>query len=269
MEFHKGDARQIPHQGALLCSDWPGPNNWRKAIPEEFFFSGEHLSSDKNLLGLISFLFACYGAGTPIHDEFAQQQFKTERDQIAERNFIASLPRQMLSLAGGGALAVVGHVERAWSCSFMHETAGPQITHFTEFAKAILRGDPVGWATEGLNNRYASLATDLTQQLEAVEFDDPYDPYEVAMNWTSHNDARGYVVLGDPAVRLPLAKSTETPDKARPSIDMSKSLDEVLAAYSEAASNKEEIVRPEEISVEDWNKTPPAVRRYIHELGKK
>ena len=209
MSFDADSARQLPHQGALLCQDWPGPQEWRQAIPQEFYFAADDLDSTANLLGLMAFFFACYGAGTPLHDEFAQQAFRQRREAIAPHAFIAQLPAAMLAQPKGGALAVVGHVERAWGYSFLWPGAGAQTTVFESTLEGLLKGQPVGMAVEYFNERYAELSTVLNDELEEVQFGKAADPYELAGMWTANNDARGYAIIGDPAVRLPLLREGE------------------------------------------------------------
>jgi hypothetical protein len=206
MKFANGSPRQLSHQGALLCQDWPG-EQWIEPIPQDFYFAGDDLTSASDLQGLIAFFFACYGGGTPKYDEFVRQDrpgdTKPTRLEIAPYSFLAQLPVKMLGRPRG-ALAVVSHVDRAWSYSFDWGKAGTQTTVFESTFDGLLKGQPIGMAIEYFNDRYASLSVMLTDELEEIEFGRIYDPFELAGMWTANNDARGYAIIGDPAVRLPV-----------------------------------------------------------------
>ncbi len=198
MGFPNGDPRQLGHQGALLCGDWPGPIQWRQPIPPEFYFAGEDVGDSAALKGTVAFFFACYGAGTPRLDDFAQAATGTPTE-IAPHGFLGSLPKRLLNR---GALAIVGHVERAWGCSFMWPRAGEQITVFESSLIRLLQGLPIGRSMEFFNERYAELSTDLTSELDDVRNGGIADDLEISGMWTANNDARSYIIIGDPAVKL-------------------------------------------------------------------
>jgi hypothetical protein len=218
MSFPIGHPLQYRRQGALLTQDWPGPKAFQGAIPEDFYFSADDLPDDAHVYGMLAFLFACYGAGTPQFDEFAQAAFKDQRAALAPQAFLAGLPKRLLAHPRGSALAVIGHVDRAWGYSFYWSKARRQLAVFESALSLLLRGYPVGAALDPFNIRYAELSTELTQFLEDIQFGRRFEPRELAGMWTANNDARNYIIAGDPAVRLmiaaPGAVSTPNPEVA-------------------------------------------------------
>ena len=224
MTFPNGDPRQLPHQGALLCQDWPA--TWRGPVPEDFYFSGDDIGEQARLLGMIAFFFACYGAGCPQYDEFDGHRDKkaSGRPEIAPKSFLARLPQKLLSHPKGGALAVIGHIDRAWGYSFTLSGKGvtreqiKQIAVFQSSVKRLLEGHPVGSALEFFDERYAEISSDLNTELEEIKFGATPDPNSLSDMWTTNNDARNYAIIGDPAVRLVVSSSKDA-SAERPTIE--------------------------------------------------
>jgi len=210
MGFPCGDPGQRERQGALLCQDWGGPGT---PVAREHYFAGEDLPASADLRGMIGVFFACYGGGTPTRDDFMRRalgEAKAQAKELAPASLIARLPQRMLGHPGGGALAVVAHVDRAWGSAFLWIDAqgkGKTAKHldvFESMLDGVLAGKRLGYAMEAFNLRYAELAADLSERLDQIQrYDEPYEDSELAHMWICNNDARNYAVIGDPAVRLP------------------------------------------------------------------
>lgn len=195
-------------QGALLCQDWPGPSAWRGRgpIPKEYYFTGDDLLYDANLLGMIALFFASYSGGTPQNDDFPRPG-TTLLNQVALKPFIARLPMRMLSQDKGGALAVIGQIERSWGSSFLWSRRTELIAVYQSTLHQLMQGKPVGSALEYFNSRYATYATELSTTLRDVQFGLQVEPLNISSMWTAHNDMRSFAIIGDPAVRLSLQET--------------------------------------------------------------
>jgi hypothetical protein len=201
--YASGDGAQRARQGALVCQEWEGPDSHTPVGVEQSFAACD-VDDDAELVGLVWFMFACFGGGTPQYDDFADRT-PGSRQQLAPEPFGSALPKRLLGHPRGGALAVIAHIDRAWSYSFHWPSVGPQTTVYESALARLAAGKTVGYAFEYFNDRYAAIASDLTDLLEEIKYGKVADHLEVAGAWTANNDARGFVVLGDPAVRLGVA----------------------------------------------------------------
>lgn len=197
MGWPKGHEQQRAAQGALLCQDWSGFG----AVQPNHFLTAADIADDARLHGLVAFLFACYGAGTPGYDNFLTERNKGPM-AIAEQPFVAALPQRLLSHPQGGALAVLGHIERAWGYSIVPPGVGSQLRKYRELIHRILIGEPVGHATKDFSEKYALLSTELLSKLDETQPGAKPSESELAWTWIERNDAQNYVMLGDPAARV-------------------------------------------------------------------
>jgi hypothetical protein len=212
LRFSHGDPRQAAEQGALLCQDWPGPQEWKGPIPPDFYFSGDDVPAEANLQGLLLFLSGPYTAGTPRLDDFAAVR-AFQPGEIAPQAFVARLPQRLLAHPGGGALAVIGHVERNWAGNIVGPFPGAEAFFVL---RRLLEGYPVGLAMEPYDLRYGQAATEwltLDRRLAAGERVDFNEFHAVK---TAAIDARNYVILGDPAVRLAVGDGPAATPRPRP-----------------------------------------------------
>jgi MoxR-like ATPase len=209
------DPRQTAHQGAMVCQDWPGPG---APLSRDHYFSAEDLPSQADLGGLVAFFFASYAVGAPQLDDLARRAFA--RAQTAPQAFTTALPQRLLSQ---GALAVIGHVERAWGYSFVEPGGNLDNQAYISTLDRLLRGMPVGLAVNGgFGPRYIEMASALQRELSEDAWDAAIRLAEaVVHHWTSSRDAVGTQVGGDPAVRLRVEVRVEIDREGRPMDEVS------------------------------------------------
>jgi hypothetical protein len=216
--YSAGHPLQRERQGALLCQDFPGFSCWSGQVPAEQCFAAEDLDAASSLHGLVTFHFACYSAGTPAQTDFPESWGAAPRS-LAPGAFLSRLSQRLVGHPGGGALAVIGHVEKAWQESIAWPgVAGRSIQAFEDAFDRLLAGLPVGFAMESFGERYAELAADLSAELEIERFGVAVDESILGRLFTGRNDSRNYAVVGDPAVRLAVPRRPSDDDEEEPDV---------------------------------------------------
>jgi hypothetical protein len=190
---------QRDRQGDLVCQDWrrQGP-----VEPDEAVGAAD-LAGPLALDGTIVVALACFSAGTPEYEDFPAKGTDGAR-RLAEGPFVSRASQAMI--ADAGALAVVGHVERAWSCSYVAKGLGPQRRTYENLFAALLDGRPVGFAMTDFRKVFAARSTQLSTMLRNMQMPfgsgASYPERDLVSMWLERNDARNFSLLGDPAVRV-------------------------------------------------------------------
>ncbi|XXX77461.1 helix-turn-helix domain-containing protein [Sorangium sp. So ce134] len=190
------------------------------------------LGGRKFLPGGLWLLFACFGAGTParsaylpwleqlaalgLHDGPAHGVLSA-LPREGERPFVAALPQQALANLGGP-LGVIGHVDLSWTWSFQDGIAAaggaaprPRHERFQEALRSAVNGHRFGVVHHEIASFFGEIDRNLTAMYEK-DAASPGGADESARRarradlWMQRQDLSAYVLLGDPAARLPVAR---------------------------------------------------------------
>lgn len=190
--------------------------------------AAEDVASRPFLPGGAWFYFACYGAGTPQRSAYHHWLsalrsigvYGGDVDSVLRalpgrdgRPFTGSLPQAALANERGP-LAVMGHVDLAWTFSFQ-DTAVPgryRTSRFMGVFRAILEGKRIGAAYQRLQGFFNQASVDLTtmydqearRKVALSPEEEKARRVKKALLWMLRQDLSAYVLLGDPAARLAL-----------------------------------------------------------------
>lgn len=229
--------------------------------------TGQDVTKGDFLPGGVWFFLACYGAGTPSESAYRHWlsklrdagAFSGRLDAVVaglpkppnNKPFIAALPQAALANPYGP-LAVMAHVDLAWTYAFQDAGASPmnRAERFQGIFWTLLAGRRAGIAHKELMLSGTQAAVDLSLQYGAAETSAPSEAdaaraLKRANLWMLRHDLLGYIFLGDPAVRLPLSTAAPAKPKRDPSSFMGFAVKAAAAARSGPVdvSTKDKAVR--------------------------
>jgi hypothetical protein len=193
-----GDPRQPALQGALVCADWPGPP---EPVQAGHCFAAEDLGAVDVPSGLIAVQLGSYGAGAPGPASASDPALPVLKN-LRGQPFVAALPKRLLAQ---GALAVLGHAAEVWSYSLLDRYSEPWPSVWANVLRALMVGQPVGFALQPAQGRFAEVASNLRRELDEVSFAAGQGDLELVRLWALYRDLFSLTLLGDPAVRLPVS----------------------------------------------------------------
>ncbi len=212
--FPAGHALQRTQQGSLLCSPSRAASTTSIDPLALEWFSRLSVPSGADLSGMISIHLGSFSAGTPKIDSLAVQI--TSQEQLLSLSpFIAPLPQQLLSNPGGGALAVMGHVDRIGFLGAPETRWNYLRDWLKNLVGRLTKGERAGNAIGQTKSSWAAFSFNLAEVLMDATLGGSVDDTRIVELWMKANFMRSFVLLGDPAVRLSPTE-TEILSTARP-----------------------------------------------------
>lgn len=197
-ERRAGEAARRAVNGALLCA---GQGLSGRPAP----LLADALPVDVPVVeGGVVVQLSCFSYGTPAASEYAHWLDDGVR-RWAEADFVAAWPRRLLAHPRGP-VAFVGHLDLTWVRTLTDPDPAVSAVRsrpLREAYRQLLSCTPVGQAMSGVHARYHDANSWITHQIElAKRTGGGLEGSELAQTWVTRNDARNFLVYGDPAARV-------------------------------------------------------------------
>jgi len=186
-------AAQRQMQGALVTQEFTRGT----PLGTTETFSAADVPADAQVHGMMAFMFACYSGGCPTEDNYFFNK-DGSKIPVAPEALIAQLPQKLLSR---GALAIIAHIDQAFSYIFQNFEGTPQVQSIRTPLELLMKGERAGLAADRLNLQWSAIAAQVGVALGRRK-EQNFDPESFATLYIARDDARNYIVLGDPATHL-------------------------------------------------------------------
>lgn len=222
----------VSHGLGAPRAGWSSPGEQQDLQGAMSLGEGQHLgaadvASGPFLPGGVWVYVACFGGGTPNTSPYFHWLRRLEEAGVGlgrpesvlaslpapgQPPFIAALPQAALANPDGP-LALIAHVDLAWSYGFVEVDAEvrSRASRFLGLLRELVEGRRAGVALAALlrvaseTQLELSLLEDRAESERAAGRAAARDGARRGHLWMLRQDVSGYVLLGDPAVRLPLA----------------------------------------------------------------
>ncbi len=184
-----GQSRQT---SSILCADWEGVGT--PLCDQDLFSEGDVCSLTKRgerdgINGSVFVMFEAYGCGG--------LQTKSSAP------YVSALSNSLLACPGISTLAVVGRLSEGSTCTFDWFGRGGDVWTYVMLVDSLMTGAKVGESLSFLRERQKVLAGQIASLTDSQLLRLAYPSgTELLRLWDVYRDARGFVLLGDPATRL-------------------------------------------------------------------
>lgn len=221
----------LSHGNGGPLGGWRSAQEQRQHQGELVLGNGQTLTADEVsrrpfLPGGLWVFFACFSVGTPADSTYTPWLRRLERAgnggtglesvlssrPLDGRPFVAALPQAALANPEGP-LAVLGHVDLAWSYAYREMDGYNHATRFAHLLGDWVRHRRAGVGVYAVTSALASIDARLMLLYQGDEValssgrEPPTEAMDRAYLWMARHDLASFLLLGDPAVRLTLSPS--------------------------------------------------------------